>query len=353
MENQREKKARYLPAGEISLFCEQVALILGSGVTLHDGVEALCGHYRNTGYGAAFEAIDNAVKQSGSLYAALQGTQIFPPYMVQMTKIGEETGTLDEVMRSLSAYYAREQRIQGSVRNAVIYPLCLVIMMALVIMVLVTRVLPIFERVYRSLGAEVSATASALMNFGMRVGMVVLMLVGVFILAALAVALLMRTGKNQAIQAWLGRVFPPVRRLNDCLAAGRFAANMSMMLRSGYPLEEALPLIEDTMQNRRAHAKIRDCRARMEAGESFPDAIEAAGLFDPLHNKMVHIAVLAGQTDVTMDKLAGLYQERMDTDVSRLVAMIEPTLVILLSVIIGAILLSVMLPMISIISSML
>jgi type IV pilus assembly protein PilC len=183
--------------------------------------------------------------------------------------------------------------------------------------------------------------------------MAVLVLVGVLIFAALTIALLLRTGKSQAIQAWLDRALPPVRRLNDCLSAGRFAAILSMMLRSGYPLEEALPLIEDAMQNRRARSKIATCRARMAEGATPPVSIEASGLFDPLHNKMVHIAFLAGQADGAMEKLSDLYQERMDTSISRLVAMIEPTLVILLSVIIGAILLSVMLPMISIISSML
>jgi type IV pilus assembly protein PilC len=353
MENQRQPHARYLPADEISMFCEQVALILGSGVALYDGIEALCDNYKGTAFSASFDAIDRAVKKTGSLHAALQETRVFPPYVVQMARIGEQTGKLDEVMLSLSAYYAREQRIRRSVHNAVVYPICLIIMMAVVIVVLVTNVLPIFDQVYRSLGSEISATADALMRFGMGAGVAVLIVVGALILAVLVVALLMRTRKRQAVGDWLGRLFLPVRRLNDCLAAGRFSANMAMMLQSGYPLEDSLSLIEDVMQDPRARAKITRCKDRMATGESFPNAIEATGLFDPLHSKMIRIGVLTGRTDSVMQKLADNYQEQMDIDIARLIGVIEPTLVILLSVIIGSILLAVMLPMISIISSIL
>ncbi|MCL2544892.1 MAG: type II secretion system F family protein [Clostridia bacterium] len=348
-----EKRARYLPAGEISMFCEQVALILGSGVALHDGIEALCNNYKGTAFGPSFAAIDEAVKRTGSLHEALRETKAFPPYLMRMVYIGEQTGKLDEVMASLSAYYAREEATRRSIQSAVFYPLCLIIMMAVVIVVLVWRVLPIFRQVYRSLGAEISGSASALMNLGMGLGMAVLIAVGVLILVALVIALLMRTSKRRAVAAWLGKIFPPVRRMAERIAAGRFAANLGMMLKSGYPLQEALPLIEGVMDESDARAKVRLCGEEMLAGEPFPKAVADVRLFEDLHNKMIQIGFMTGQTETVMEKLAGIYQERNEQDVSRMVAMIEPTLVIMLSVIIGAILLSVMLPMISIISSIL
>ncbi len=349
----KEQKARYLPAGEISMFCEQVALILGSGVALYDGIEALCSNYKDTAYGAAFARIDEAVKRTGSLHAALSENKVFPPYLVRMVDIGERTGKLDEVMASLSSYYAREQATSHSIRSAITYPLCLIAMMAVVIVVLVVKVLPIFNQVYRSLGTEVSATANTLMGLGMGLGMAVLIVVGVLIVAALLLALLMRTSKRAAITKWLGKVFKPVRRMSERIAAGRFAANLAMMLKSGYPLEEAMQLIEGVMEDPEARGKVKACGDKMLEGATFPDAVASARIFDDLHNKMVQIGFMTGQTDTVMEKLAVIYQEQNEQDIARLVALIEPTLVILLSVIIGAILLSVMLPMVSIISSIL
>jgi len=344
-------KARYLSASELSVFCKQVALILHSGVPMHDGIDALCKNYEGTAYGPALAQVNDAVKEQGTLFSALGQARVFPPYMVQMVKIGEQTGKLDEVMASLSRYYAREQKIKRSIKNAVIYPACLIAMMAVVILVLVVRVLPIFEQVYWSLGSDVPATASAPMAFGTNAGMAVLIAAGAAILFGLVIALLLRTGKRFAVLDWLGKFLRPVARLNACLTAGRFASNMSMMLASGFPLEEALPLIEGVMADPKGRDKIRTCKSLMEEGMLFPDAIAKVGMFEPLHNKMIQIGHMTGQTDKVMADLADLYQEQMDNDISRLIVMIEPTMVVLLSVIIGAILLAVMLPMISIMSS--
>jgi len=148
-------------------------------------------------------------------------------------------------------------------------------------------------------------------------------------------------------------VFRPLRRMNERLATGRFASNLGMTLKSGYPLSEALELIEGVMADPEASAKIGQCRRKMLDGATFPNAIADTHMFDELHDKMIQIGFMTGQTDSVMEKLAGIYQERNEQDIARLVSLIEPTLVILLSVIIGAILLSVMLPMVSIISSIL
>jgi len=349
----KQTKPRFLPAGEISMFCEQVALILGSGVALYDGIEALCDNYKETAFGPSFAAIDEAVKRTGSLHDALREAEVFPPYMMRMVYIGEQTGKLDEVMASLSVYYAREEATRQSIQSAVFYPICLILMMAVVIVVLVAKVLPIFTQVYRSLGSEISASASALMNLGMGLGMAVLIAVGVLIAGALVLALLMRTSKRRAVSAWLGKAFPPVRRLTMRIAAGRFAANLGMMLKSGYPLQEALPLIEGVMDESEARVRVRQCGEKMMEGDTFSNAVAGVHLFEELHNKMIQIGFMTGQTESVMEKLAGIYQDKNEQDIARLVAMIEPALVILLSVIIGAILLAVMLPMISIISSIL
>ena len=344
-------KTRYLSASELSIFCKQVALILHSGVPMHDGMEALCNNYKGTVYEPALALVNDTVKQNGTLNEALSLAKVFPPYMVQMVKIGEQAGKLDEVMASLSRYYAREQKIKHAIKNAVIYPVCLIVMMAVVILVLVVRVLPIFEQVYWSLGADVPAAASALMAFGVNAGMAVLIIAGAVILISLVVGLLLRTGKRFQILDGLGKFLRPLYRLNACLTAGRFASNMSMMLAGGFPLAESLPLIEDVMADPRGRAKIRTCATLMEQGTPFPDAIAAAGMFEPLHNKMIQIGHMTGQTEKVMADLADMYQEQMDNDIARLIVMIEPTMVVMLSVIIGAILLAVMLPMISIMSS--
>ena len=353
-QNQQPKvQGKPLPPEELAVFCEQVSLILNSGVSLYDGMEALADNYKDTGAYASFERIQQGVIETGSLYYALKSETMFPPYLIEMVQIGETTGKLDTVMGALSMYYTRAGRIRRSIQNAVLYPLGLLAMMALVILVLVWKVLPIFDQVYKSLGAELPESAVSIMHFGMGVGNVVLVVVAILIVAVLAVVVLLRTKFRQAVMDLVGKLLPPIRRITASMLAEKFASNLGMMLGSGYPLEEALPLIANVFEEPAARERIHICADEVRDGVEFPVSIAKSKIFHNLHNKMIHMGFLAGKTDHVMTRLATLYEEELDNDISKVVAMIEPAMVALLSVIIGAILLSVMLPMVSIMSSIL
>jgi type IV pilus assembly protein PilC len=107
-----------LSADELSILCEQIALIVRSGLPLHDGVEALCDNYRNTRYAARFQKLRDAVLATGSLYRGLVDAGIFPSYLREMANIGERTGELDTVMSGLALYYQREAKLRRAVVNA-------------------------------------------------------------------------------------------------------------------------------------------------------------------------------------------------------------------------------------------
>ena len=121
-QNQQQKApGKYMPAEELAVFCEQVSLILNSGVSLFDGMEALADNYKDTAAYASFERIQQGVIDTGSLYFALKNETMFPPYLIEMVQIGETTGKLDTVMGALSMYYTRAGRIRRSIQNAVLY----------------------------------------------------------------------------------------------------------------------------------------------------------------------------------------------------------------------------------------
>lgn len=93
---------------------------------------------------------------TGRLDQALEETKVFPEYLIRMTQIGEETGTLDEVMESLAEHYDREEAIRRSVRSAISYPLLMIGMMLVIIIILMTKVMPVFDQVFRQFGQEMT-----------------------------------------------------------------------------------------------------------------------------------------------------------------------------------------------------
>jgi type IV pilus assembly protein PilC len=189
------------------------------------------------------------------------------------------------------------------------------------------------------------------MNIAVNFGKITLIAAGILLLLVLLLLLVIKLDGSQKVLQWLQNTIKPLRNLEQKLSASRFASTLGMMLRSGFPLEESMELIEGLFTNKRLRQRVNQCRQKMEEGTSFPDAVGETGIFEPLHCRMISVGFRAGQTDRVMSKLAVLYDEDVNTQIGHLVSIIEPTLVALMSVIIGAILLSVMLPLLSIMSS--
>lgn len=342
-----KRKTTYIPPMELALFCEQAAMLLSAGISFGDGLETLYAKDTAGPYYKVFRGIAERVKDA-KLHTALSEAEVFPPYLTSMVRIGERTGKLEEVLHMLSRYYTWEADINKSIKNAVLYPAILILMLAAVVGVLIITVLPVFDRVYEGLGVSASNAGA-----GAMAGRITLIVIAVAMLLLIAILLLLRTNARERVMAFLCKAFPPLGRAVKRLAAARFSSAIAIMLKGGYDVDEALRLAADVAPDAQSRAATQSCREAMQQGASFLNAVAALGFFEPIHNKMLLVGDVAGKTDAAMEKLAGIYQEEADQGIYYLVSLIEPLLVALLSIVIGGILLSVMLPMLNVLSAML
>lgn len=351
MAKEQTAKRRKITPEELSSFCAQIALMLDSGMTLYDGIEMLAAEEGQEA-DPTYAPILAGMQETGSLYEALKKDSRWPQYMVQMVGIGEETGRLEDIMLSLSQYYEREGRIRSAASSAITYPLVLSAMLVVIILVLLWRVLPVFNRVLDSLGVGASESGSLLMNIGATVGWVVLCLIALVGIAALVCIVLLRTSARDKVMHLIQQLFPPLKKINKKLSSARVASMLSLMLSSGFPMESALELAPYALTDAQAARRVEGIRKAMGEGATFTEALSASKLFEDFHNRMIRVGAASGHEPQVMAKIAALYEEQVEDGFSRLVAIIEPTLVALLSVVIGAILLSVMLPMAGILSNL-
>ena len=254
-------------------------------------------------------------------------------------------------MNGLSSYYAREGRILGAVRSAVTYPLMLGIMMALIVLVMIWKVLPVFQQVLGNMGVTLTDSGRMLMNLGVTIGWVMLVIVCVLVLIVVTCVLLMKTDKRDAVMQLVKRCFPPFGRLQGELSSSRVASVLSMMLGGGFPLDEAMELVPSVLNDKLAVEQLKTVQEKVAAGVSFGEALTAGKLFDELYNCMIRTGCEVGCVDQVMNRVAADYEEKVEDDIANLVSIIEPTMVGVLSIVIGAVLLSVMLPMAGVISS--
>lgn len=337
---------------ELSAFCEQMTIVLKAGISVMEGISIMKEDAQTAAEKELLDTIYEKVQETGTLAPALEETGVFPRYICKMTQIGEETGTLDDVLSSLEKYYVRQEAISRSIRSALTYPLIMVGVMALVIVVLLTRVMPVFQQVFRQLGMEMSGFSRGALLLGNALSRYAVVFVGIIVAIAVLFVWLVKTKKGRVRLESLGQHFKFSREISDKMSICRFAGSLSLTLRSGLTPERSLELAEELNEDRFFAEKISSCRKMLEEGSSMPEAFQQAKIFTGVYARMADIAGRTGMMDEAMGKLADQYEEDVDEKVGSFISMLEPTLVILLSVIVGVILLSVMLPLLGILAGL-
>lgn len=335
---------------ELSSFCGQLALILKSGISSMEGLtimleDAAPGDEKNV-----LEKLLSDMQEHGSLSLALTDAKLFPSYLLHMAEIGEETGTLDEVMESLQHHYEREDAVSKSIRNSVTYPMIMTGMMAVVVVVLLVKVMPIFNQVFIQLGTEMTGFSRMLMNLGTTINRYSVVFIVILLLTAAFALYGARTTSGRNLFRALGNKIHFTKVIHDELAACRFASGMALALRSGLNPERSMELVASLNDDPAFQKKLDICKEELLEGKDLTETFLTAGIFSGLYARMISIGSKVGSTDQVMEQIAELYQDDIDTRMNNLLAVLEPTLVILLSLIVGVILLSVMLPLMGIMS---
>lgn len=336
---------------ELTTFCSQFALILRSGISSLEGLSIM---QEDSPKGEGQELLSGMIRtmeETGSLYEALTASEVFPPYLCSMVEIGEQSGRLDDVMASLSEHYRREDEMAKNIKSAVSYPLVMLGMMIVVIFVLIVKVLPVFNEVFQQLGTGLGGISGTILSLGNTVSRYAL----VFVLVAAVIAGLFLyfafTTKGRRQIRVFARSFLPTRKLMQKIACSRFASGMYLSLSSGLDTDQSLEMVSRLVDHPVIQEKIRNIQALILEGTSFADAVSQTNMFSGIYARMVSIGYKTGAMDDVMKQISVQYDEEIDSRMSDLVAKLEPTLVAILSIIVGLILLSVMLPLMGIMSN--
>lgn len=336
---------------ELAAFCTQISIFLASGISLTEGITLMMEDTANEEEKRILEEIIEQ-QQLGTFAQALESTNLFPSYLLQMVTIGEETGKLDEVMAALSRHYQKEESIRTGIRQAILYPAVMTGMMLVVILVLVIKVIPLFNQVFIQLGTEMTGFSGILADFGTALQKHPLLPV-LFLLLLLSICLYPAVSNNgKRLLQKCYRHFSYTRHISEKIAACRFAGGMALTLSSGLNPELAMKLVCQLNTDPDFEKKLNICRDALTAREDFSQALVQSGIFTGMYARLVSIGAKSGTLDQVMEQIAHSYQEEIDTSMSRLLAMIEPTLVILLSLVVGSVLMSVMFPLLGMMSAM-
>ncbi len=345
------RPVRLLPAADLSWMCGQAALVLRAGIPLGEGLSMVAASTSDRRAADALDRLAAGVSDRKALSAAMAEIGGFPSYSVDMVKVGEYTGNLDKVLENLSDYFEKEDHIRKRLRGALVYPAVLLAMMAAIILMLVVEVLPVFRNILASLGGTLPGFSAFLLDAGAWLVDFAWIWIPVLALLVAACVLFFRLPSMRRSSDALRLKLPFFQGLYRRLHAARFSLAMGYLLGSGVGLEESIRLSSSVVGNSVVSERLEVCRRIVAAGGDPFDALGATKIFPPLFVHMLALGNRTGELDSVMRRVSRLYEEEVDASLRRITGIVEPLLVTLLSIVVGSILLSVMLPLIGIMSS--
>ncbi|HOQ75978.1 MAG TPA: type II secretion system F family protein [Thermoclostridium sp.] len=336
---------------DLSILCHQFSLVLKSGIHPVEGIPLVLEDTVNPRLRKALESIRDEVVFGSPMHSAFEASKAFPAYMTALVKVGEKTGMLEPVFEGLSRFYENMANTRRRIRSAVSYPLILAVFMLGVIAPISLKVIPLFVEILTSLGGTVPAQASVFIALGngLKDG---------FVIAATVLAILIVVGwlvKRLGIfRSFIDRfkvVNPFTGAIYRKIITSRFSGAMSLTLKSGMTLTEGFSLVSGVLDNSYVSRKIKEAVSAVSKGKSFWEALKDTGLFPGLFVRLVRTGEKTGSLDAMMDKVSHTWQEEADASLDRVINSIEPVCVTVLSLVLAGVLLSVILPLISIMSS--
>lgn len=337
---------------EISALCLELSLFLHAGIDAASGLSMLAAEEADPGLKQTLTAMADQMDEGKTLAAAFKSAQQFPEYVCGLIAVGEQTGHLEEALKALARYYEHRSRLDQQLRTALMHPAVLLLVMLVMIVVLLTKVLPVFDDVYASLGGRLTGVAGGLLTLGRILNgampvLCVLLGLAVLFVAAFAASAGFRT---RLLGLWRKRCGD--RGVSRKLNMARFAQAMAMGVGSGLTVEESLSLAGELLEDiPAAKRRCQTCRERLEDGAPLARALGESGLIPAAECRLLELGVRSGCQDSVMAQIAERLSQEGDAALEQRMNQIEPALVVVASILVGAILLSVMLPLMNIMTA--
>ncbi len=341
-----------VPAVEISRFTRQFATMIESGLPLVQCLDILGGQSQNKIFSDVINAVRDSVSSGSTLAAALgRHKKIFDDLYVNMVEAGEVGGALEVVLKRLADYKEKADKLVREVKGAMIYPAIMATMLVLVTAIMLIFVIPVFAGMFDGLGAELPMpTRVVMMVSDFLIGNIVWIILGIIAI----VVLFKMANKKDKTKYYIDKAkigAPVFGDLMKKTAVARFCRTLSTLLQSGVNLIDALNITSKTAGNLVLTRAIRKAMISISEGDTITAPLEETGVFPPMVIQMINVGEQTGNMDDMLGKIANFYDEEVDAAVKGLTSMIEPIIIVIMGIVVGALMIAMYLPMFDIVGN--
>jgi type IV pilus assembly protein PilC len=345
-----ERRVKLKP---LSMFANQLAAMINAGLPLMRAINIAVEQTEDSGLRDALTSVQADLEGGLSLSGAFaKHPTVFPPLMISLVKVGETGGFLGQSLELVATTYKADAELQDKLKSASTYPAVVLVIAVLAVIGMVTFIVPIFEKMFQSLGGQLPLPTQILVTISHNMVWILPLL----IVAGAAGVFWWR--KNRDTVAFR-QVVDPVKlkmpifgKLNTKVAVARFTRNLAMMLSAGVPLLYALDTVGKAANNYAIEQAVDDVQKSVRDGRSFAAPLAKAEVFPPIVAQMVSVGEESGTLPDMLGSIAELYDSEAKTATEQLASTLEPILIVLIGVLIGGMVLTLYMPIFSIYSQL-
>ena len=339
---------------ELAIFTRQFSVMIDAGLPLVQCLEILAGQQENKTFQKILNGTRASVEGGATLSASMkQHEKVFDPLYYNMVEAGETGGILDTILQRLAQYIEKNVKLKRAVKSAMIYPIAVLSIAAGVIILLLWKVVPIFTTLFNGLGADLPLPTRAVIAMSNFVGSIYGLLILMFIAGAIvAVKFWYKTPAGRMAIDQIILKLPVVGIVMRKIAVARFTRTLGTLISSGVPILEGLDITARTSGNAVVEKAISQTRKAVEAGRSLVEPLKETEVFPGMVTQMIGVGEQTGAMDAMLSKIADFYEDEVDAAVKDMLTAIEPIMIVFLGVVVGGVVISMYLPLFSLIGKL-
>jgi type IV pilus assembly protein PilC len=337
--------ARKIRLKELPLYTRQLAAMLGSGMPLVQSIVALEEQTLNKNFRAVLTGVKVRV-EGGTMYSdsLAMYPQVFDELYVNMMRAGETGGMLSETSERVASFLEASNRLRAKVKSAMMYPTVVLCVAITISTGLIVFIVPTFATMFAGFGSKLPAPTQMLLDISNFIRDYWYIVLAAASATIYSVRRYVSTEKGGYAADLLRLRFPLLGKLALKIAITRFASTFAQLISSGVPIIQAMSIVGVATGNKVIGKAVLDARASVEQGKTVSETLKKNKLFPAMLIHMLSAGEQTGTMEEMLGKLAGFYQEEVDTMLEGLTSMLEPLLMVVIGVMIGGIVLAMFMP---------
>jgi type IV pilus assembly protein PilC len=331
---------------DVVIFTRMFATMIDAGLPIVQCLEILSTQADNKRFGKVLGQVKASVEDGFTLSDALgKHPKVFDDLFVNLVSAGEAGGILDSILQRLSIYMEKAMKLKRRVKGAMMYPISIVCIAAIVVTILLTKVIPVFEKMFKDFGGgKLPVPTQIVIDVSHAMAQFLPYIIAAIIAMGIGLRMMLRTPKGRLTFDGVLLKLPVLGAVLRKVVVARFTRTMGTLLSSGVPILDAMEICARTAGNTVVQAGIMYSREQISQGKDMASPLMETGLMPPMVVQMIGVGEQTGALDAMLSKIADFYEEEVDVAVASMTSLIEPIMMVFLGSVIGGMVVAMYLP---------